>query len=61
MNAPIVKISHASVRATGWTAKGSEFESQYGQESFLLHVFQTGYGPHPASHPIGNGVSFPEK
>jgi hypothetical protein len=33
--------------------KGSEFESQYGQDFSLLRVLQTGYAPHPASYPMG--------
>jgi hypothetical protein len=40
-------------QATGWTAKGSEFESQWGQEFSLLHIIQTGSGIHPASYPMG--------
>jgi hypothetical protein len=34
-----------------WTAEGSEFASQYGQDFCLLHVVQTGSGAHPASYP----------
>jgi hypothetical protein len=41
--------------ATGWTIKGSEFESRWGQEFLLLHVVQTGSGAHPASYPVGDG------
>jgi hypothetical protein len=44
--------------ATGWTAEGSEFESWYGQVFSLLHVLQTGSRAHPASYPMGFGVSF---
>jgi hypothetical protein len=28
----------------GWTIEGSEFESQYGQQFFLLYIIQTGGG-----------------
>jgi hypothetical protein len=45
--------------ATGWTTEGSEFESRYGQEFFLLHVVQTGSGVRPTSYPMGTGGSFP--
>jgi hypothetical protein len=31
--------------AMGWTTEGLEFESQWGQEFSLLHVFQTSSGP----------------
>jgi hypothetical protein len=34
--------------ATGWTTKGWEFKSRYGQEFSLLHIVQTGSGDHPA-------------
>jgi hypothetical protein len=39
--------------ATGWTTKGSEFESHWGQEFLLLHLIQTSPGVHPASYPMG--------
>jgi hypothetical protein len=45
--------------ATGWTTKGSEFESLWGQGFSLLHVVQTGSGAHTASFPMGTGGSFP--
>jgi hypothetical protein len=45
--------------ATGWTTEGSEFESRWGQEFSLLQVVKTDSGAHPASYPMGNGVSFP--
>jgi hypothetical protein len=45
--------------ATGWTTKGSEFVSRWGQELSLLYVVQTGSGAHLASYPVGNGCSFP--
>jgi hypothetical protein len=38
---------------TGWTIKGSEFESLQGQEFSFLHVVQAGIGVHPASYPMG--------
>jgi hypothetical protein len=60
MNAPIVKISHKSVRATDWTTKSSEFESRYGEECSFLHVFQTGCGRHRTSHLMGNWGSLSE-
>jgi hypothetical protein len=41
--------------ATGWTAKGSEFESRWEQELSFLRVVQTGSGAHPASHSMGTG------
>jgi hypothetical protein len=44
--------------ATGWTTKGSEFESQWGQVFSLLHVVQTGSEVHP-TYPVGIGGSFP--
>jgi hypothetical protein len=40
-------------------AKGSEFESRWGQEFSFLHVVQTGSGAHPVSYPMGTGGSFP--
>jgi hypothetical protein len=45
----------------GWTTKGLELESQYGQEFSLLHVIQTGSGAHPASYPMCTGGSFHER
>jgi hypothetical protein len=52
---------HASYKllATGWTTKGSEFESRSGQEISLLHVVQNASRAHPASYPVGTGGSFP--
>jgi hypothetical protein len=44
--------------ATGWTAEGSELESQKGQDFSPLHVVQTRSGAHPASCPVGTGGSF---
>jgi hypothetical protein len=38
---------------TGSTTEGSEFESRWGQEFPLLHVFQTYSGVHPTSYPTG--------
>jgi len=36
------------------------FDFQQGQEFFsLLHLVQTGFGAHPASHPMGTTGSFP--
>jgi hypothetical protein len=40
----------------GWTTKGSELESQYGQEFSLHQAVQTGSGAHPASYPMGTGA-----
>jgi hypothetical protein len=45
--------------STGWTNKGSQFESRWGQEFSLLHVVETGSGTHPASHPMGIGGNIP--
>jgi hypothetical protein len=39
--------------ATGWTTDGSEFESRYGQDIYLLNVVQTNYGAHPISYAMG--------
>jgi hypothetical protein len=39
--------------------KGSEFESQWGQEFSLLYIVQTGSGAQPASNPMGIGGRFP--
>jgi polyferredoxin len=39
----------------GWMTDGSVFESLYGQEFSLFHVFQSGSG----AHPIGTGGSCP--
>jgi hypothetical protein len=41
------------------TAEGLEFESQWGQECSLLHIFHTGCGDHP---PVtgGGGAHSPE-
>jgi hypothetical protein len=36
----------------------SEFESRWGQECSLLHVFQTGFEAHPASYPVCTWASF---
>jgi hypothetical protein len=44
---------------TGWTTKGSEFESRQRQEFSLLYVVQTGSGVHLTSYPMGTGGSFP--
>jgi hypothetical protein len=41
---------------TRWTTEGLEFESQYGQESSLLHIVQITSGVHPSSYPMGTGV-----
>jgi hypothetical protein len=43
---------------TGWTVKGSQFESQYEEEYSLLHVVQIGPGAHSASYPEGIWGSF---
>jgi hypothetical protein len=43
----------------GWTIKGPEFESRWGQEFSLFDVAHTGSGAHPASYPKGTGGSFP--
>jgi hypothetical protein len=45
--------------ATGWTTKGSEFETRWGQEFPLLSTDQTGSEAHPASYPMGTGGHFP--
>jgi hypothetical protein len=45
--------------ATGWTTKGSEFESQRGQEFLLLHIIQTGPGVQPACYPMETEGSIP--
>jgi hypothetical protein len=37
----------------GMTTEGSEFESRWVQEFFLLHVVQTGFGAHSTSYPMG--------
>jgi hypothetical protein len=42
--------------ATGWTAKGSDFESRKGQEFSSLHVVQTDPGAHSNSYPFGTGA-----
>jgi hypothetical protein len=42
----------AVVIATG-LPEGPEFESQWRQDLFPLHVVQTGSGTHPTSYPIG--------
>jgi hypothetical protein len=44
---------------TGWTTKGSEFDSRWGQGFSLLHVVQTGSGVHLTYYPTDTGVSFP--
>jgi hypothetical protein len=36
----------------------SEFESQYGQEFFLLYVLQTCSGVYPTTYTMGGGGSF---
>jgi hypothetical protein len=41
--------------ATGYTTKGSKFESRRGKEFLFLHVVQTSSGAHPASYPMGSG------
>jgi hypothetical protein len=43
----------------GWMTKGSEFESQWGQEFSLLYVIQTSSGAHPAYCPMDTRDSFP--
>jgi hypothetical protein len=45
--------------ATGWTTKGSDFESRWEKEFSLPHVVQTGSGAHQASYPMGTGSFFP--
>jgi hypothetical protein len=42
----------------GWTTEGSQFESRWGQEFFLLQIVQTGSEVHPTSYPMGTGGSF---
>jgi hypothetical protein len=42
--------------AAGWTTERSEFESQWVQEFFLLHVVEAGSAPHPASYPMCTGA-----
>jgi hypothetical protein len=44
--------------ATGWTSRGSELESRWGQEFSLLHSVQIGSWANPASYPMGTGGSF---
>jgi hypothetical protein len=44
--------------ATGWTAKGPEFRSQYGQDSSPVHVVQTGSEARLASYPMDIRGSF---
>jgi hypothetical protein len=43
----------------GWTTKGLEFESWWGQKFSLLHVVQTVSGVHPTSYPKGTRGYFP--
>jgi hypothetical protein len=43
----------------GWTTKGSDFESRWGQTFSLLHVVQTGSEAYPASYQMRAGRSFP--
>jgi hypothetical protein len=45
--------------ATGWTTKGSEFKSCWGQDFSSLHVIQTSSGAHPTSYKMGTRASFP--
>jgi hypothetical protein len=45
--------------AMGWMTKGLEFESQWGKNFSFLHVIQTSFGAHPASHPMSTGGYFP--
>jgi hypothetical protein len=52
-------VSSVQRLAAGWTTEGSQFESQYGKKSYLLHVVQPGSGVHPASYPVGNVSCFP--
>jgi hypothetical protein len=40
--------------------KGSEFESPWGQEFWILHVVYTGSEAHTASYSMSIGDSFPE-
>jgi hypothetical protein len=37
---------------TGWKTEGSEFESRYDQEFFLLHVVLTRSGANPTSKKV---------
>jgi hypothetical protein len=41
----------------GLTTEGSEFEFQYGQELYVLHIVQIDSGGHPASYTMGTGNS----
>jgi hypothetical protein len=38
--------------------EGSDFYTRQGPNIFPLHVVQIGSGTHPASYPMGTGVSF---
>jgi hypothetical protein len=44
----------------GWTTKESGFDSQWGQEIFLMYNVQTGSGAHPATYTVGHGGCFPK-
>jgi hypothetical protein len=56
---PLTRDSVVGI-ATGYGLdnRGSEFESQWGQEFSVLHLIQTGSGVHPTSCPMGTGGSF---
>jgi hypothetical protein len=54
-----ILLNAVDIAAGYGLTEGSEFESLYGQEFSLLHVFQTGSEAHPASYPMGTGCSFP--
>jgi hypothetical protein len=49
--------SQYSNQATGWTT-GVRFPAE-AKNSSLRHRVQTGFQAHPASYPMGTGVSFP--
>jgi hypothetical protein len=43
----------------GWTTKGSEFVTRWGQEFSLPHAVQTDSGAHSAFYPMGTGTLSP--
>jgi hypothetical protein len=50
---PVLDCTATAIGHMAWTAEGLEFES------LLLHIVQTGSGPHATSYPMDTGVFFP--
>jgi hypothetical protein len=54
-----IKLGAEIAQSVGWTTKGFEFESRYGQDISPPHFVETDPGAGPASYPMATGDYFP--